>query len=366
MRICFVNTGNIQSIATMKRSTGFAKPLMEMGNEVAIVALDCEINRARFNSECPNIDPLYYYTASRIKEVKQKIKLINEWKPDVVYVSSIGFRNFITKFNVNAKVVIVEHCELLSAIESQRFRFVYKLFENSCQYLYDGMIVASRYLEDYYVNKGFTIPMLYSQWGYNPETLGKIDYDYLQKLKNQYTNKKVILYMGWLVMFYGFMEILEASLLLKSKHDNYKILILGDGCDKSIGEKFVKENHLEDTIEFLGYVSEETLLPTYLALADVFVSPLNDTVQDWARCPGKLFMYTNFKKPVVTCAIGEAKELFGDSGLYYNHNNIESFAHAIEKALIFPQGDLVDPSMHTWRERAKVFVDWLQVNFKIN
>ena len=368
MKICFVNVGDIQSIATMKRSTGMAQPLIELGHQVAIVALDSEVNKVRFEAECPDIEVLLYKHVSgftRLREVRDKMKLINAWKPDVVYVSSIGFRNFITKYNVKAKVVVVEHCELLSSIPQQKNRWIYRFLENSCNYLYDGMIVASRYLENYYKGKGFSIPLLYSPWGYNPATLQKVDPLILVQLKEKYENRRIILYMGGLNINYGFMEIIDVAELLTKKYPDLLFLILGNGKDRSIGEQKVKEKNIEKYVSFLGYVAEEKELPNYLALADVFVSPLNDTVQDKARCPGKLFMYSYFRKPVVTCAIGEAKELFGDNGFYYEHNNIPSFSNAIERALNKSNDSLIDPLQHTWKVRANQLVHWLQLNFNL-
>lgn len=368
MKICFVNVGDIQSIATMKRSTGMAQPLIELGHQVAIVALDSEVNKVRFQTECPDMEVLLYKQVpgfTRLKEVRDKMKLINAWKPDVVYVSSIGFRNFITKYNVNAKVVVVEHCELLSSIPQQRFRWIYRLLENSCNYLYDGMIVASRFLENYYKGKGFSIPLLYSPWGYNPATLQKVDPLILAQLKEKYANRKIILYMGRLHINYGFMEIIDVAESLVREFPDLLFLILGNGKDRSIGEQKVKEKNIEKYVSFLGYVAEEQELPNYLALADVFVSPLNDTIQDKARCPGKLFMYSCFRKPVVTCAIGEAKELFGDKGFYYEHNNISSFSNAIKKALQSSTISLVDPLLHTWSVRANQLTGWLNSNFDL-
>ena len=102
------------------------------------------------------------------------------------------------------------------------------------------------------------------------------------------------------------------------------------------------------------------LFRSHFAVAHAFVCPLRDTVQDWARCPSKLFMYLPFRKPILTSPIGEAKELLGDDAFFYNPGDVEGLAGAMRRALDTDHFTMsLDPAAHTWQARVDQFLAWL-------
>src|SRR5690606_34808483 len=100
---------------------------------------------------------------------------------------------------------------------------------------------------------------------------------------------------------------------------NFKFLFMGKGVELENGIKFVDTYGIGDEVEFLGYVDEDKL-SSYFSIANAFVSPLNNTIQDIARCPSKIYMYLPFKKPIITSKIGEPHEIFKEEGLYFDVN----------------------------------------------
>ena len=87
-------------------------------------------------------------------------------------------------------------------------------------------------------------------------------------------------------------------------------------------------------------------------------------MQDWARCPSKLFMYLPFQHPVVTCQIGEAAELFGEKGLYYQPGDVDSLVCALSRVLTQDVGiDAITLDDHTYTARTKTFLSWLDTRF---
>ena len=365
MKIFFVTYGDITLAATMKRATGMAEHLIDLNNKVSIIALDCDANRKRFKKECPNANILYFNKGNFLHEQKQKKKFIEDGVPDLVYVSSVGIRNWIHKFNSsnpNTKYV-VEHSELTSM--NRHFsifrRGTYLLLEYICKFIYDGQIVASRFLYNHFSKKMTRKNkknFLYCPYGYNANIL-KIDNDKYKLLQKKYQGNKVVLYMGTLKKNYGFIDLINAGELLKQQSQNFKILILGSGGDKKKGIELIKKKKLHDIIKFIGFVKEEKNLGIYLKLAKVFISPLNDTIQDWARCPGKLFMYSAFNKPVVTCRIGEALELFPKSDYFYKSGDVRDMSAKIYKALNIKK-KIINNNLisHEWSVRAKDFYNW--------
>ena len=70
-----------------------------------------------------------------------------------------------------------------------------------------------------------------------------------------------------------------------------KISVLGGGIDLNEAKNYIQKNQLSNVIKMYGYVPEKEVFK-HCFNADVFICPLNDTVQDWARCPSKnLLLY---------------------------------------------------------------------------
>lgn len=370
MRICFITTGDF---ATIKRATGMANPLIETGNEVSIVALDCEKNRTRFALECPEAAILYFAAGNVKREIAQKKELVKSWQPDVVYICAFVSRNFIHKKNIKTgkkTLFVIEHSELPSAIKTTIWykKIIAYCLEWSTVFLFDGQILASRYLENLFKNKlkkiGRKQPLLYSPYAYHREVLLSEPF-LLDKLQKQYENKKVILYMGTLSINYGFLDILKAAEILNEIRNDFVILIMGAGQHKEMAKKYVAENNLTDFVKLLGYIPEEEL-SSYFIIADAFISPIFDTVQDKARCPSKLFMYLPFQKPIITCKIGEGKELFGENGYYYQPGSVEELAKLLNQSI--DSVDLkynIDPQNHSWNHRTNEFLNWIETKFNL-
>ncbi|MCL2596418.1 MAG: glycosyltransferase [Paludibacter sp.] len=369
MRICFISTGDF---ATIKRATGMANPLIEAGHEVAIIALDSEKNRKRFALECPEAQILYFSSRNVIQEIAQKKHLVKLYQPDLVYICAFVSRNFIHRKNAKTgkrTIFVIEHSELPSAIKNNIWykKIIDYFLEWSTIFLFDGQLLASKYLENLFKNKLKKIrrkqPLLYSPYAYHKEVLLSEPF-LLDKLQKQYENKKVILYMGTLGIKYGFLDILKGVQILNEQRKDFVVLIMGIGKHKEIAEKYVTENNLTTFVKLLGYVSEEEL-SSYFRIADAFVSPIHNTVQDKARCPSKLFMYIPFQKPVVTCKVGEGESLFGDNGYYYEPHNVEHLSKVLSEAIDTKTLKYdIDPEKHSWNYRTKEFLNWIETNFK--
>ncbi len=83
---------------------------------------------------------------------------------------------------------------------------------------------------------------------------------------------KTILYIGRLEKRKGVQHLLPAFAELKKTKPDVRLVIAGDGDKRRVLEQFVERHGLEDSVQFLGFVSEEDKL-RLLRSADVFVSP---------------------------------------------------------------------------------------------
>ena len=178
-----------------------------------------------------------------------------------------------------------------------------------------------------------------------------------------YQGKTLLIYMGTLTRNYGLFTMLEAMEIISRERSDVHLLLLGRGRHQEEAKDYVKELGLSMQVQFLGYTPEEDL-SSYFAAADAFISPLNDTVQDWARCPSKIYMYIPFNKPVFTGKIGEPLEIFGKEGYYFDNHAPASLAALISQlASGGLKPVLVNKDAHSWEKRAVDFTEWINSNY---
>lgn len=105
---------------------------------------------------------------------------------------------------------------------------------------------------------------------YNPIDDSKIKLLANEKIeeKGKTGNNIDLISIGRLTFQKGYDRLLPIIYQLKKEGYNLSIKILGDGPDKDILEKYVKDNGLEDTIKFIGFCSNPY---PYLKNADLFV-----------------------------------------------------------------------------------------------
>ncbi len=372
MKICFLTTGDIVSIGQIKRATGMAVPLADLGVEVSIVLLDTINNRARVKLECPEANILWFSQSNMLLEVMQKNRLIKKLNPDLVYVSTFGFRNFILDILSKRRIYVVEHSELGSSFKDSTLlkRSSVLMLEYISILLFSGHIVASMYLKKHYESHGIAPflgkrKILYSPYAYSTQ-LNKVDVELSNLLKKQIKGRKVITYMGTLVRNYGIFEIIKAVEQLTKKYNNFLLVVIGGGVDKDFMLSEIRSKNLDNYVHVAGYVDEK-YLATYFWVTDVFIAPLKNTIQDWARCPSKIFMYLPFNKPIVTCDIGESRVLFSEQDFFYQPEDAKSMANALSNAMAIEKDweAHIDVNLHTWDYRAGDFLNWVSVNWGV-
>ena len=367
MKIAFVTFGNFDGHATLKRATGMAGPLLVEGHEVFLLLEDCGINREKVELECPGVQVFWHQrSCSARTERRAKQVTLASIQPDVVWICGVGSRNWMRRTH-RACIVLADHSELYSRVSHDFVRKAfYWLLEWCYCFSFDGHICASRYLERFYTGRLKKLRKVqnvhYSPYAFHPDVLSP-DSEAGAQIQARFAGKKLLLYMGSFWKNYGFWDMLEAFRELASRRDDFIAIMAGRGPEKENGIAWVKEHKLEESIRIEGYVAEEQL-SAYFTGAHAFISPLNDTVQDWARCPSKLFMYLPFQHPVVTCQIGEAAELFGEKGLYYQPGDVDSLVCALSRVLTQDVGiDAITLDDHTYTARTKTFLSWLDTRF---
>ena len=364
MKICFVTTGDIKDIATSKRAFGMATPLIGLGWEVDILIEDTVENRKRASLECSKQVSVHYFTKNNpFGEIKEKNRLISQIKPDVVYVCAFVIRNIVKGYGA---FKVVEHSELQSKIpDLNRIKKAIAIsLELFSTYYSNALLGASKYLVEYYKKlAGKRLKddeLMYFPYAYSTKLYNIIKDDELSTNFLDLKDRKNFVYLGTITNNYGAKLMLETFAQLKRNNVDARLILLGKGRHYQEAVNFVKSNQLFENILLPGYVDEEDI-EKYFTIADAFISPMQDTIQDWARCPSKLYMYLPFRKPIFTCKIGEPYEVLGQKGKYFDSESASSLTLEIEKFL--SEDEVFEPTLpelHTWQKRTEEFNLWIR------
>ena len=82
-------------------------------------------------------------------------------------------------------------------------------------------------------------------------------------------NQRIIISIGRLAAEKNFSTLLEAMPLVMDKHPDVRLVLIGDGPDKSALQKQAKKLNIAERVEFVGRVSFEEI-PAYLKASDIF------------------------------------------------------------------------------------------------
>lgn len=361
-KITFLTTGDIRKIATMKRALGMANPLADLGWSVSIVVMDCPENRSRIHASCDQrVDIRYFREGDPFSERRQKSRILRALNPDILYCCSYSFRNRAALRDLRpGSRLVVEHSELASAIVAlpRHKRWLYAWYEKLSVRRSDMIVAASRWLQDHYNGRALQarrldLPVTYLPYAQDTD-LSSIDADEVQRLRLRYRDALNIVFLGSMIRNYGLFLMLEAFTKLRHEGRRFRLHLIGDGPDLAGARAFADQHGIADMVEFTGYLPEERL-GARLCMADAFLAPLYPTIQDMARCPSKTYLYLPFRKPVITCRIGESAELFSDDRLFFRPGDSADLAEKIRALDPTANYPLPDPAHHSWRARAETF-----------
>lgn len=365
--ICFVTTGDIALIASAKRALGLANYMEQLGWSVSILMEDTPENHHRAEMECDGGIGVYFFpTSDNMQERKSKEALLRKINPAVIFYCAFVGRNVVGR-DIKA-VKIVEHSELASKFKKlgwKRKLYYFALEFYSIAFA-DGILNASHYLQKVYKRRARRLlkgkmPMTILPYAYN-KTVCHVN-SASPLLARKPSGEAWFVFLGSLTENYGAFTMLEAFEKVIANNKNAKLFLLGKGHDYERVKDYVSTHKLEENIITPGYIKEEEI-SDYFSAADCFLLPLNDTVQDWARCPSKLYMYLAFNKPVITCRVGEPYEELGDNGIYYEPSDAGSLAKAVETFLGSGRRDLgLTPEKYEWKQRAEDLDKWINDSF---
>ena len=151
-------------------------------------------------------------------------------------------------------------------------------------------------------------------------------------------DSKMVIYVGTMQKERYLDVLIHAFSKVRENRENVKLLMVGDGTDKSNLEELAGEIGIEDNVVFTGQVYSHEI-PNFIATADVGVSPVPPLAFYKLSSPIKMFEYMALGKPVVANEeIPEQKEVLEESGggILVKFEG-ESFANGIMELLKNPE-----------------------------
>lgn len=149
--------------------------------------------------------------------------------------------------------------------------------------------------------------------------------DAVQKIKEQYSNKKIILCCGRLVKFKGFQYVIEAM----NNVEDAVLLIMGDGPLMNSFESYIDKNNLKNKVILLGAISDKKQKKIYYQACDIFVLSSIQTSESFGIVQLEAMKYG---KPVINTNLGTGVNYVSineETGLTVEPKNVEQLADAI-------------------------------------
>ncbi len=166
----------------------------------------------------------------------------------------------------------------------------------------------------------------------------------------------------------GLVETFKALGLLKTKHQNPVLFLLGKPTFPMFWKELAQELNIQDSVIFHGNVRYADV-PKYIAMSDLPIVPLPDLPNWRHQCPLKLLEYLAMEKAVVLTDIPANREIVGKCkcGIYISSVDPEEIARAITYAYrnqeslgrLGKAGRVIIENKYTWERVAKDLRDYL-------
>jgi glycosyltransferase involved in cell wall biosynthesis len=145
------------------------------------------------------------------------------------------------------------------------------------------------------------------------------------------TTIPTFVFLGRLVSAKGVRVLVEATALLKAKHREFQVRIIGAGPERQRLEKLVQDLDVQNHVRFEGYLPAERLEEDLRDVAIVVMPSLGGEVFG-------LVAVENMQQArlVIASDIGALSEVLGDAGMTFTTGNAQSLANCMEMIINEP------------------------------
>lgn len=191
-----------------------------------------------------------------------------------------------------------------------------------------------------------------------------------KKIKSDFdlTGKFVVFYHGAISPTRGLIETIEAINILKAKHADIVLFLLGTGSALHTIKALIHERGLEERVIVHNPVPYEEV-PSFISIAGVCIVPLPNNPYWVFQSPLKLLEYLAMGKPVIVTDIPAHRSVVGSEicGVYVRSPDPVEIANSIEYAYNNKRhleswgmvGCQIIEEKHTWAKVAKDLEQYL-------
>jgi len=152
-------------------------------------------------------------------------------------------------------------------------------------------------------------------------------------IKKKYNiNSSLVLYLGQLHGGQYAELLLRAIKIIVAKKPNTVFMIVGSGADLNRLKSLAKELRIDKKVIFTGAV-EYSLVPKYIAAADVAVACFENNDITRSKSPLKIVEYMASGKAIVASDVGEVPRMLDGCGMLTEPGNVYSLSKGILKFL---------------------------------
>ncbi|WP_086478540.1 glycosyltransferase [Arenibacter amylolyticus] len=335
--ICVVTAQSFPSgVASNNRILSYTKGLVELGNQVEVLSIN--------KSETTSGEILGVMFSNLGRGANKVLTMISGIFNLIVLIFKKNYETLIVVSN-NAIVLVLLYivCKVRGITyiqEKSEFPFVlnYKgsikmvfsnLYVRFIYRLFDGMIIMTEPLMDYFKNK----TRIECKFLLMPMTVDITRFDKVETTE-KYSN--CITYCGYMGNNKdGVKNLIEAFSLIQDQHKNLNLLLLGTAPKKQLNEmKVFAENIAPGRVIFEGSVSRERI-PYYLKNSKLLALARPSSLQSSGGFPTKLGEYLSTKKPVVVTAVGDIPKFLIDkeNAFVVEPDNNKLFANKLSEII---------------------------------
>lgn len=288
----------------------FAKYLKTKGYDVAVIGSCLRPHKpnsmwyedVKILNICPiSLQPMFLY----IIDILLSLLLLPYFlasKPDIIIISSPPFGSCIG-IHLIAKLIdtkIIMDVRDLDVYNSSIKSVMYRTFKSMMTNMYrnsDATITVTNFIENNLHSRGVENVSVITN-GADIETFKPIgdQKTMVRKINNFDKSDFIIVYSGRLGSYYGLDTVIRTVLKLKNK--KIKLLIIGEGVEKTRLMELVNELGLQDRVKFIGSTVDLKKLSRLLGMCDVGILPGNHPIVTVALST-KVFEYAACQLPTI-------------------------------------------------------------------
>jgi glycosyltransferase involved in cell wall biosynthesis len=267
-------------------------------------------------------------------------------RPDVVYTRHQPMEWMTIWLKYIFDLVYVAEVNGLAPVEMKINRFpswyisIIRCMEKFCFLFADLIVTPSSLIKDS-LQVNYRIPasqFLVVTNGADPEISYPMDKKACREKFGLNADSKYLIFVGSLKKWHGIEKIIEIMPDLKSKIEDVKLIVVGDGEKREAIEDLVERLKLENDVLLMGRVSFEDV-PYYINSADICIAPYFDPeIDNTGISPLKIYEYMACARPIITNPVGGLDELFKEHeiGVSINSRDAQDWVDPVANLLIDP------------------------------